>query len=43
MEEEAAVTVSLSLENALAALSAGEIRDAKTILGLYALARRVGR
>ncbi len=43
IEEEAAATVSLTLEAALAALSAGEIRDAKTILGLYALARRVGR
>jgi ADP-ribose pyrophosphatase len=43
IEEEAAVTVSLSLEDCLVALSAGEIRDAKTILGLYALARRVGR
>jgi ADP-ribose pyrophosphatase len=43
IEEEAAATVSLSLEDALAALSAGEVRDAKTILGLYALARRVGR
>ena len=43
IEEEAAVMVSLSLEDCLVALSAGEIRDAKTILGLYALARRVGR
>jgi ADP-ribose pyrophosphatase len=43
IEEEAAATVSLTLEAALSALSTGEIRDAKTILGLYALARRVGR
>lgn len=43
IEEEAAATVSLGLEAALAVLAEGGIRDAKTILGLYALARRVGR
>lgn len=43
IEEEAATTVTLDLEAALEAVSAGAIRDAKTILGLYALARRVGR
>jgi len=43
IEEEAAATVSLTLEAALGALAAGAVRDAKTILGLYALARRVGR
>ena len=37
IEEEGATTVSLTLEAALAALGDGEIRDAKTILGLYAL------
>ena len=43
LEETAATTVALSLDAALAALAAGEIRDAKTILGLYALARHLGR
>jgi len=42
-EEAAAAVVSLTLEEALAALAEGGIRDAKTILGLYALARRVAR
>lgn len=43
LEETAATIVSLSPEAAMAALGAGEIRDAKTILGLYSLARRLGR
>jgi 8-oxo-dGTP pyrophosphatase MutT (NUDIX family) len=43
IEEAAATTVAMSLDAALAALAAGEIRDAKTVLGLYALARRLGR
>jgi len=43
IEEAAAATVSLSLEEALTALGRGEIRDAKTILGLYALAGHVRR
>jgi len=43
IEEIAATTVSLSLEAAFAALAEGGIRDAKTILGLYALARHLGR
>jgi ADP-ribose pyrophosphatase len=43
IEEAAARIVSLSIDRALGALAGGEIRDAKTILGLYALARRLGR
>ncbi len=43
MEEAAATTVPLTLEEALTALGDGSIRDAKTILGLYALARHLGR
>lgn len=43
IEEIAATTVPFSLEAALAALAEGGIRDAKTILGLYALARHLGR
>lgn len=43
MEEAAAVTVSLTPEAALAALADGGVQDAKTILGLYALARHLGR
>jgi ADP-ribose pyrophosphatase len=43
IEEAAATTVAMSLDAALAALAAGEIRDAKTVLGLYALARHLGR
>jgi 8-oxo-dGTP pyrophosphatase MutT (NUDIX family) len=43
IEEAAATTVSLTLEEALAAVAEGEIRDAKTILGLYALAGHVRR
>ena len=43
IEEAAATTEALTLEEALAAVTAGEIRDAKTILGIYALARRVLR
>ncbi len=39
-EEEAAEIVQLSLDDALAMLERGEIRDAKTIIGLYAVAAR---
>jgi 8-oxo-dGTP pyrophosphatase MutT (NUDIX family) len=43
IEEAAATVVSLSLEAALEALSDGTIRDAKTILGIYALAEHLRR
>jgi len=42
-EEAAAETVSLSLDEAAAALDDGSVRDAKTILGLCSLLRRLGR
>ncbi|MFH1330323.1 MAG: NUDIX hydrolase [Actinomycetota bacterium] len=43
IEETVATTVALSLEAAFAALTEGGIRDAKTVVGLYALARHLGR
>lgn len=43
IEEVAATTVPLSLDAAFVALADGGIRDAKTILGVYALARHLGR
>lgn len=43
LEEQAATPVALPLEAALAAVAGGEICDAKTILGLDSLARRLGR
>lgn len=42
-EEAAATVVALTLDEAAAALEDGEVRDAKTILGLCALLRRFGR
>jgi ADP-ribose pyrophosphatase len=42
-EEAAATVVALTLDEAAAALDDGEVRDAKTILGLCALLRRLGR
>lgn len=42
-EEAAAQVVSLTLDEAARALAAGELRDAKTILGLCSLLRRLGR
>jgi ADP-ribose pyrophosphatase len=42
-EEEAAEVVSLSLEEAERALTDCELQDAKTILGLCSLLRRLGR
>lgn len=43
LEERAATTVAFGLDAALEAAANGEIHDAKTILGLYALARHLGR
>ena len=43
LEEMAATRVAFTLEEALEAVAAGEIHDAKTIVGVYALARRLGR
>jgi 8-oxo-dGTP pyrophosphatase MutT (NUDIX family) len=43
IEERASRTVALTLEAAMAAVRRAEIRDAKTILGLYALAMYLGR
>jgi ADP-ribose pyrophosphatase len=42
-EEAAATVVSLTLDEAAAALQDGEVHDAKTILGLCSLLRRFGR
>lgn len=42
-EETAATVVALTLEEAAAALEDGEVRDAKTILGLCSLLRRCRR
>lgn len=41
-EEKAAEVVELTMDEALGFVTSGEIKDAKTILGLYALARRLG-
>jgi ADP-ribose pyrophosphatase len=41
VEEQAAITVPMTLEQALDAAAGGEIRDAKTIVGLYAIAHRL--
>jgi ADP-ribose pyrophosphatase len=43
LEEAAAEVVSLSLDEVAAALADGTVRDAKTILGLCSLLRRLGR
>jgi hypothetical protein len=42
-EEAAAEVVSLTAEEAALALESGQLRDAKTILGLCSLLRRLGR
>jgi 8-oxo-dGTP pyrophosphatase MutT (NUDIX family) len=42
-EEAAAEVVGLSLDEAAAALEDGSVRDAKTILGICSLLRRLGR
>lgn len=42
-EEAAAEVVSLSLDEVVSALEDGDVRDAKTILGLCSLLRRLGR
>lgn len=42
-EEAAAQVIALTLDEVAAALAAGEFRDAKTILGLCSLLRRLGR
>lgn len=42
-EEAVATVVALTLDEADAALHGGRVRDAKTILGLHALLRRLGR
>lgn len=43
LEEQAAAVVPLTCEEALAALETGAVRDAKTILAIYALARHLSR
>jgi 8-oxo-dGTP pyrophosphatase MutT (NUDIX family) len=43
VEEAGATAASFDLDEVAALLAAGSFRDAKTILGLYALLRRLGR
>ena len=43
LEEASATVVALTLDEVAAALANGEVRDAKTILGLCTLLRRCGR